>query len=88
MSNTVWIVIAVALVAIILVFVLGPRLGWFKLNLFGAGVEGGQNKGNARVEGSTAWRHVTAETSPGGDATVIDSEAKKGDVTARSGTKK
>ncbi|KLK93928.1 hypothetical protein AA309_05440 [Microvirga vignae] len=85
MTDTAWLITAVAVVAIIVVLVLAGNLGFINLTLFGnTGLKAGQHKPRATAEGAKAGRDIKARTGPGGEASANRSTAGR-DVDVSSG---
>lgn len=86
MTDSVWIITGAVLIAIIVVLVLGGKLGWFKLSLLGVGIDAGQNRGRASADDAKAGGSVKVETGAGGDASANRTEAGK-DINVSSGSR-
>lgn len=69
MSDAVWIVLGVAVVAVVLIGVMGKQLGWFTFTAAGAKVEARK----AQDPGGATLRKVEAK----GDAEAIDYTGKR-----------
>jgi hypothetical protein len=85
MTETEWILIGACVVAIVVVLVLGRRLGFIKLTLFGnTGFSAGQSRNEASVGYSKARGSINA-TTRGSGSSRVDHSSADGDINASSG---
>lgn len=82
MSTTGWVVVACVLIAAIAFLVLGKRLGWFSMRLFGARLSGGSAKRGSTIEKAVSRKgSISAVDTTGTSASIQQADAH-GDIRA------